>query len=209
MSENSKEHWESVYSSKEVTTLGWYEETPAPCVRLVSKLGLDKNDAILDVGSGASTFIDHLADQGYENIIACDISETALEKLKNRLGREKSTKVTWIVDDITCPAKLKTIGEVALWHDRAMLHFLREEKERNAYLATLKSIVKKGGYVIIAVFSTVGAKKCSGLDLQNYDEKMLADFLGDDFSLIEHFDHTYHMPSGDARPYIYTLFQRK
>jgi len=42
----------------------------------------------------------------------------------------------------------------------------------------------------------------------NYDENLIADFLGKDFKLIEHFDHTYYTPSGEERPYVYTLFQR-
>lgn len=206
---NDKSHWETVYNSKEITTLGWYEETPGPCIALVEKLGLDRRDAILDMGCGASTFIDYLADSGYENIIACDISEAALDKLKARIGNKKAARIQWIVDDITRPAALDSIGGITLWHDRAMLHFLRGESEKSMYLSTLKRVVKSGGYAIIAVFSATGARKCSGLDLQNYDEDMLKDFLGGDFDLMDSFSHTYHMPSGDPRPYIYTLFQRK
>jgi len=77
------------------------------------------------------------------------------------------------------------------------------------YLSTLKKVLKKGGYVIIAAFSLKGAKKCSGLDVKNYDQNMLAKFLGEDFSLLEYFDYTYYMPSGKPRPYVYTLFQNK
>jgi hypothetical protein len=39
-------------------------------------------------------------------------------------------------------------------------------------------------------------------------EKSLADFLGKNFEMKAHFDYTYHMPSGDPRPYVYTLFQK-
>jgi hypothetical protein len=38
-------------------------------------------------------------------------------------------------------------------------------------------------------------------------DDMLAKFLGEDFRLLEYFDHTYYMPSGKPRQYIYTLFQ--
>jgi len=76
------------------------------------------------------------------------------------------------------------------------------------YLSTLKKVVKKGGYVIIAAFSLKGAKKCSGLDVKNYDQNMLAKFLGEDFRLLEYFDYTFSMRSGNLRPYIYALFQR-
>ena len=103
---------------------------------------------------------------------------------------------------------MKDLKNIALWHDRALLHFLLEEKERETYLSVLKKLVKKGGYVIIASFSLIGAKKCSGLNVMNYDQRMLSDYLGQDFDLIEHFDYIYYTPSGEERPYIYTLFKR-
>jgi cyclopropane fatty-acyl-phospholipid synthase-like methyltransferase len=189
-------------------TLGWYEKIPEPSIKLLSKCHISKDESILDVGAGASTFIDYLINQGFKNVIATDISETALNKLKERLGK-KASIVRWIVDDITQPIHIRDLRDIAMWHDRAVLHFLLEEKQQQTYLSTLKKVIKKGGYVIIAVFSLNGAKKCSGLDVQNYDQNMLAKFLGEDFSLIEYFDYTYYMPSGKPRPYIYTLFQKR
>lgn len=53
---------------------------------------------------------------------------------------------------------LPTLRDVGLWHDRALLHFLVEERDRAAYLSTLKAVLKLGGYAIIAVFSPEGAK---------------------------------------------------
>ncbi|MCX9088087.1 MAG: hypothetical protein OIN90_11060 [Candidatus Methanoperedens sp.] len=49
------------------------------------------------------------------------------------------------------------------------MHFLLEEEQQQMYLSTLKKVIKKGSYVIIAAFSLKGAKKCSGLDVKNYD----------------------------------------
>ncbi len=201
-------HWNDVYSSKDVNQLGWYEQTPTPCLELLSKCNATKDMTILDVGTGASTFIDCLIEKGFTNIIATDISEMALSKLKERLGKQKASLVRWIVDDITKPVHIQNLGGIDIWHDRAVLHFLVKDDDRNAYLSTLKKVVKKNGYVIIATFSLKGARKCSGLDIRNYDENLLAELLGEDFKLIEYFDYLYHMPSGEARPYIYTLFQR-
>jgi hypothetical protein len=148
-------------------------------------------------------------DEGYTNIAAVDISEAALERLKERLGEEKSLLVKWIVDDLTQPEHIDQLKDIALWHDRAVLHFLVKESWQQTYFATLKKIVQKGGFVIIAAFAIGGAKKCSGLDVVNYDRNMLSGKLGDDFELIEAFDHIYHMPSGKTRLFVYTLFQRK
>jgi hypothetical protein len=112
------------------------------------------------------------------------------------------------VDDITQPAHIQNLRDIAVWHDRAVLHFLLKENQQQMYLSTLKEVIKKDGYVIIAAFSLKGAKKCSGLNVKNYDQNMLAEFLGKDFSLLDYFDYTHYMPSREPRPYVYTLFQR-
>jgi EEF1A lysine methyltransferase 2 len=209
MNKSVKEHWNKIYFSKEIRTLGWYEERPEPTLKLLSKCNLSKSAAILDVGAGVTKLIDFLIDSGYTNITVADISEVALEKLKERLGKEKSLLINCIVDDLTQPKYINQLKNIALWHDRAVLHFLLKERHQQTYFETLKKVVQKGGYVIISAFSLDGAKKCSGLDVLNYDQNMLSKKLGDDFELIEDFDYIYHMPSGDTRPFIYTLFQKK
>lgn len=208
MKNTMKDHWEHIYASTEIERLGWYEDFPEPSIRLLSRCTIDKEAHVLDAGAGASKFIDYLVDHGYENVIAVDISEMALRKTRERLGEEKSRNVMWIIDDITKPAHVDQLSEIDLWHDRALLHFLTGDKERRMYMTVLEKVVRKGGFVIIAAFSLSGAKKCSGLDVMNYDENLIADFLGKGFKLIEHFDHTYYTPSGEERPYVYTLFKR-
>lgn len=209
MSKQMKEHWNRIYESREINKLGWYEEQPIPSLNLLSRCSIDKDDTILDVGCGATTFIDCVIEQGFNNIIAVDISEAALNKLKVRLGEEKGSLVEFIVDDITQPKRINTLKNIAVWHDRALLHFLLEETQLEKYLTTLKHVVKAEGYVIIATFSLKGAKRCSGLDIKQYDQNMLSELLGNDFELIEHLDYIYRMPSGEERPYVYTLFRRK
>ncbi|VVB86361.1 Ubiquinone/menaquinone biosynthesis C-methyltransferase UbiE [uncultured archaeon] len=208
MNDSMKEHWDEIYEALDADELTWYEEIPESSIKLLSKCHINKDESILDVGAGASTFIDYLINQGFTNIIATDISEIALSKIKERLGNEKASLVRWIVDDITQPVHIQNLKDIAVWHDRAVLHFLLEENQQQMYLSTLKKVVKKGGYVIIAAFSLKGAKKCSGLSVKNYDQNMLAEFLGKDFSLLDYFDYTHYMPSREPRPYVYALFQR-
>ncbi len=208
MNNQIKEHWNEIYEALDIDELPWQEEIPEPSIKLLSKCHIKKDEPVLDLGAGASTFVDYLINQGFSKVIAADISEIALNKLKERLGRKKASAVSWIVDDITSPIYIQNLRDIAVWHDRAVLHFLLEENQRQMYLSTIKKVVKKGGYVIIAAFSLKGAKKCSGLDVKNYDQNMLAKFLGEDFSLLEYFDYTFSMPSGKLRPYIYALFQK-
>jgi hypothetical protein len=208
MKEAMKEHWNCIYGTRESESLGWYEKVPEQSLKLLSKCNIDKNESILSVGAGVSTFIDNLVDNGYKDISVVDISDVAMNKLRFRLGEKKSSSINWIVDDLTEPTQLNKLQGIALWHDRAVLHFLVEEQHRESYFLTLKKVVKVGGYVIIAAFSKDGAKKCSGLEIVNYDSDMMAGYLGDDFKLIEDLYHTHLMPNGEPRPYVYSLFQR-
>jgi len=204
---SQKEHWNKIYSSKPVSQLGWYESQPGPSLQLIEKCLIDKQkDALLDIGSGATTLLRTLLEQGYQHIHALDISEVALEKAKAELGEEKSAHIQWVVDDVTQPEQLP---EIALWHDRAVFHFLTEETQRQGYLSALLGALRPGGYLVIATFAIGGATKCSGLDVQPYDRNSLVQYFGDHFDLLDCMDYTYQMPSGDLRPYVYALFQRK
>ena len=207
MESDLKKHWDSAYDNNDISKLGWYEENPIPSLQLIQKCRLSNDARILNVGVGTSTLIDELLNFGYKNIIASDISSTALEKLQKRLGSKKN-KVQWVVDDLTNPRLLSKIDPVDLWHDRAVLHFFTTEDEQNIYFSLLKKVIKPKGYVLISTFNSKGAIKCSGLDVHRYDKDLLKDKLGADFKLIEFFNYTYTMPSGDTRPYIYTLFKR-
>ena len=206
---NFKSHWNKVYGSNEIDKLGWYEYSPEPSLSLINKCKLDNNAAILNVGAGATLLVDELLNNGYKNIIANDLSSTALDKLRMRLGFEKSSSVQWVIDDLTNPSELNKLKPVDLWHDRAVLHFFDDELSQHTYFSLLKKLVKQNGYVIIATFNLDGATMCSGLTVHRFDENMLQEKLGNGFELIEAFDYIYTMPSGDTRKYVYTLFQKK
>ncbi len=204
-----KDHWEQVYEKQAVNKLGWFEENPDPSLELIETCRLGRDASMLHVGAGATTLVDVLLKKGYEKIVANDISASALEKLKARLGPEQAGKVHWMVDDLTKPDHLNSLEPVDLWHDRAVLHFFNDPAEQLNYFNLLRKLVIIDGYVIIAAFNLDGAEKCSGLPVFRYDQTMLQEQLGEGFSLIKAFDYTYLMPSGNTREYIYTLFQRK
>ena len=203
-----KSHWNKTYDRNDINKLGWYEESPEPSLQLITGCNFNKEARLLNVGAGATTLIDELIKAGYVNIIANDISSSALEKLNDRLLTD-SNKVRFIVDDLTKPSDLNSIEPVDLWHDRAVLHFFTENKVQQSYFKLLKKLVKPKGYVIIASFNLESASKCSGLSVHRYNESMLTEQLGKDFELIECFNYTYTMPSEDTRGYVYTLYRRK
>ena len=201
-------HWNNAYKRSSIEKLGWHEEYPEPSLRLIEKCRFNKDAMLLNVGAGATNLVRELINRGFTNIIANDISHEALDELKGLLGTE-SKKVKWIIDDLTQPTVLKTIEKVDLWHDRAVMHFFTDKKEQNTYFTLLKNLLKPKGFAIIAGFNLNGSPMCSGLRVHRYDKKMLVEQMGSDFELIENFDFTYTMPSGDTREYIYTLFRKK
>ena len=175
---------------------------------MINKTQINKSELIVDIGSGSSILIDNLLENNFTNIIATDISEIALQITKSRLAKSNLDNVKFIVDDLTKPQRLNEIQNISLWHDRAVFHFLTNESDRKTYFELLNKSVKEGKYVIIATFNLNGADKCSGLPIEKYDAKKIADFLGKSFSLVEYFDFDYVMPSGSIRPYVYTLFKK-
>jgi len=201
-----QEHWNKAYSKNPMEKLGWYETDLSPSLNLITSIGLAKNARIINIGAGSTTLIDELLDMGFTNLIATDISSVALKDLENRTG--SSDYLECITDDITKSVKIKNIEKVDLWIDRAVLHFFIGEHDKNAYFELLKSKIKDHGYVILAEFNLNGAERCSGLPVCRYSENLLQERLGPEFKLLKSFDYIYTMPSGDSRPYIYTLFQK-
>jgi len=200
-------YWDEIYDHTEVEDLGWYEEECTPSIELIGKTKIKKDDTVFLAGAGTSNLINWLLDKEL-NIIACDISDNALTKAKSRLG-SKGKRIQWIQDDLTNPKMLGEVGRVQLWFDRAVLHFLIKNSDQDRYFELLRALVSPGGFVIIAEFSKEGATFCSGLPVINYDSEMIGDGLGSDFYLIDSFHYVHRTPSGDERPYIYTLFKRE
>ena len=91
--DNSKTHWDNVYLKSEIQNLGWFEKISEPSLKLIQRCNLKKDDRILDIGSGATTLIGSLIDDGYSNITALDISPVAMDIAKKNLDPSKAEKV--------------------------------------------------------------------------------------------------------------------
>lgn len=209
MVESTQAHWDQIYVSNPVEALGWYEAVPEPSLRLVEACRLDARDLVLDVGAGASTLAGHLLARGFRDVVAVDLSPVALEQLQTHLDTQVSGRLRCVACDVTRPQALAGLEGAALWHDRALLHFLVDEAPRAGYRATLERVLRPGGYAILATFAPHGAPRCSGLALRRYSLDDLAAFLGPDFGRVAGLEYVYHMPSGDPRPFVYGCFQRK
>ena len=201
---STQEHWQTVYSARKPQEVGWYQSEHKVSLMLIMESGIGPEGRILDAGSGSTTLLDGLLDSGFEDLIAVDLSDLALQNSRNRLG----DAVEWVVDDLTRPSRLLELDPVDLWHDRAVLHFFTSEEETKGYLNTMMRVLKVGGHAVIETFATTGAEKCSGLVLQRYDAEMLSEFLGDSFQLLRAVEHIHTTPGGGERPYVSTLFRR-
>src|SRR6185503_1744260 len=156
--ETRKEHWEKIYNAKQPKEVSWYQDEPTTSLELIKQLNLPKSARIFDNGGGDSFLVDNLLKLGFEDITIQDISETALNRAKKRLGKD-AEKIRWVVAD---EAHCNPNGQYDVWHDSAAFHFLTEENEIQHYLKTIEKCIKPGGHLIIATFSESGPKKCSG-----------------------------------------------
>ena len=201
-----KEHWENVFSTKNEKEVSWYQESPKTSLDIVTKLNIPKDAKIIDIGGGDSYFFDELLTLGYTNLYLLDISSKAIERIKNRLGAKAKNKVTFIVSDILDFHPDVTFD---LWHDRASFHFLTEENQIAKYAELVASAVTKSGNLIIGTFSENGPKKCSGLDITQYDETKLKAVFERDFELLDSFTEDHRTPFGTIQNFIFCSFKKK
>ena len=200
-----KEYWENIYQNRSLIESGWYQATPESSLQLITASKISKKDSIIDVGGGDSLLVDHLLIEGYEDITVLDISQTAIEKAKKRLG-ELAEKVTWICADIN---SLQINETFDLWNDRACLHFLINENDLKLYQQKVMQYLSPGGNLILGTFSKTGPQRCSGLPIHQYDHAELKKLFVGDFECIENFESVHVTPSKGTQNYVFCRFKRK
>jgi len=200
-----QKHWEDVYAKHPPGQVSWYQEEPALSLQLIRGLHLRFDAPIIDVGGGASTLVDNLCDDGYTNVGVLDLSARALRFSKKRLA-EKAGSVAWYVEDVT---EFKPPHQFSLWHDRAVFHFLTSPEDRARYRSTLNQALETGGHLIMMAFAIDGPKKCSGLDIVQYDADTLTTELGPGFDLLETGHETHITPSARQQRFAYFHLRKK
>lgn len=146
----------------------------------------------------------HSQKKGMVDLTVLDISVAALAKAKLAMG-DRASMVNWLHEDIV---EWKPSRTYALWHDRAVFHFLVEENDRRAYLSCLNQALHVGGHAIIATFALDGPDECSGLPVQKYSSAKLSDVLGPDFELIADKNIAHKTPWGSSQAFQYSLFKK-
>ena len=201
---NRKAHWETIYDTKALNEVSWYQPTPRTSLDFIQKYA-EKDDAIIDVGGGDSFLVDHLLDLDYTNISVLDISENAIERAKKRLG-DKAQNVKWIVSDIT---EFEPKESYNIWHDRAVFHFLTDAKDIEKYQQIVAAALSPKGKKLIGTFSESGPKKCSGIEIKQYSENLLKQTFQRDFEPLECFFENHTTPFDTIQNFVFCSFEKK
>ena len=176
----------------------------AKVARLIRQYA-DRTTAIVDVGGGTSLVVDHLLDDGYQDVSVLDVSAQALRIAQDRLG-ERSRSVTWIIADIT---KGPVLGPVGLWHDRAVLHFLTDRADQASYARTAAGALPTGACAVVATFAPDGPTQCSGLDVQRHDGASLALLFGAQFELVQEERELHVTPKGVEQRFCWAVLRKR
>ncbi|HKK23147.1 MAG TPA: class I SAM-dependent methyltransferase [Pseudohaliea sp.] len=198
------EHWDAVFGSKPEEAMTWHEEEPSLSYELVTRY-LAPGAPFIDVGGGSARLTGRLIMEGYGPVTVLDVSSAALARQDTCLDGA----ATLVEADVT---RWKPPIRYAVWHDRAVFHFLTEPDDRAAYVAALRAGLATAGVAIIATFAADGPKQCSGLAVVRYAPEDLAELLETHvpgcFRLIDSRYHGHVTPRGHTQRFQYSVFQR-
>lgn len=201
---NRKEHWESIYKTKELKDVSWYQPIPKTSLDFLKQFNIPTTAKIIDVGGGDSFLVDHLLNLGYQDITVLDISEKALNKVKLRLG-SLSDKVKWIVADAS---NFTPTEKYDFWHDRAAFHFLTQKEDIETYVKTVQQSIQPDGILVIGTFSEVGPKKCSGIEIKQYSKKGLKEQFKKYFEKIKCITVDHKTPFDSIQNFVFCSFRK-
>ncbi|SDJ55850.1 class I SAM-dependent methyltransferase [Chryseobacterium jejuense] len=202
-SSNNKNHWENVYETKNPDQVSWTQKKPQTSLNFINSFGLGKEAKIIDIGGGDSNLVDFLLEEGYENITVLDISAKALEKAQQRLGN-KADKVKWIATDITT---FEPTESYDIWHDRAAFHFLTTQEQIAKYIDIADKNINS--FMVLGTFSKNGPTKCSGLDIQQYDEESISEKFRQGFEKIQYTTEDHTTPFETTQNFIFCSFKKR
>jgi 2-polyprenyl-3-methyl-5-hydroxy-6-metoxy-1,4-benzoquinol methylase len=199
---NVEKHWDKIYREKSPDAVSWYRPHLETSIALIEKVAPGRCASIIDVGGGESTLVDDLLAHGYRNITLLDVSQTAIDVTKKRLG-SAGRLVHWLTADIA-NAQLDP-DSYDVWHDRAVFHFLTNTDQRIAYVRQVARAVKPGGHVLVSTFGPDGPTKCSGLEVVRYEAESLHAEFGARFRMLESVKELHNTPFGTTQQFVYCL----
>lgn len=204
MSDNALTYWDTVYATRAIDSVGWFQPSPDTSLRLVTAYG-QPSSSVIDVGAGASSLADELLDRGWRDVTALDVSAEALAIVRKRLDGH-SGSVSFVVADLV---SWQPHLQYDLWHDRAVFHFLVDPADRQRYVDTSACAVKPGGVLVLGTFADDGPTQCSGLPTQRYDANSLAERFDAAFDLVHSERYEHVTPGGVVQPFTWVVLRRR
>ena len=200
-----RDFWEGVHATKPMDGVSWWQPVPELSLDLIGAAGIGPADPIIDVGAGWSTLIDHLLARGFGDVTVVDVSATALATVAARLG-DAPAGASFVQGDVL---DLHPARRYALWHDRAVFHFLTEPHERAAYRESLRRALRPGGHLVVATFGADGPTACSGLPVVRYSPEALAAEFADEFDVVATSGEDHATPWGSAQQFTALLLRHR
>jgi len=197
-------HWDDAYAEGE-DAASWFQAYPTASLTMLDAAGVSADDSVIDVGGGASCFVDALIGRGFRDMTVLDISSTGMRYAQRRLGAQ-AQRVHWLVADLLTwqpPRRYR------VWHDRAVFHFLTSRATQSQYLDVLDAATEPDSVAVFGLFAPDGPQQCSGLPVARYSVTALADRLGGGWKLIREDREEHTTPRGRTQPFTWAALRKQ
>lgn len=97
---------------------------------------------VLDIGCGSGENAIWLAQQGFD-VVACDLSPTAIQQAKDKLTATEAEVCFLVADFLADPMPDAPFGFI---FDRGCLHCMDDESERKSFVEKVAGLLKEGGH---------------------------------------------------------------
>ena len=199
---DNKKHWENIYQKKEIDGVSWYQKIPSESLQLIKKYSLSNSDKIIDIGCGKSFLADNLLELNYTDISLVDISSNALKEVKDRL---QNKSLNFIETDIL---NFNSNDKYDIWHDRAVFHFITDNKGIEKYISLCNKYINNHGILIIGAFAEDGPLKCSGLEIKRYSVDQISGLFKETFELVESFKMLHKTPFDTEQSFSFCVLRK-
>lgn len=196
-------HWDGRYRTVGDRSVSWFEEEPLLSMSLIDLVGATPATSVIDIGGGASALTSRLQQRGFADLTVLDVSTVALDASRGRV--ERPDEVAWVHADIVDWSPER---RWAVWHDRAVFHFLTDPADRHRYRELLQHALEPNGAVILATFAEDGPTTCSGLAVERYSAEHLLAEIGPGFTKIASGGSGHVTPSGAIQPFVWVAARR-
>lgn len=198
-------HWDDVYAAKAADETSWFQRSYDTSVRLIAAAD-ETRGPLIDIGGGVGTLVDELVDAGWRDVTVLDVSDESMRIVRDRLAGRTDARITTVTSDVLAWRPTRTF---AVWHDRAVLHFLTDDADRTAYAQRAARAVEPGGALVIGCFAPDGPDSCSGLPVRRASADELAALLAPDFSLESAEREEHVTPWGAVQAFTWVTLRRR